>query len=177
MVRFVSPSVAVWLVAIPVLWTAVLLHRALRERGRRLSGLGHRLNALAPLTGLRRDLTLLALASVAAGSLVLAASRPQITMRTPEYESLDLLILLDRSVSMWAQDVRPSRFRRASLEIRNFLANRPETIARVGLVGFSGTSLVLSHQTRDADILLFYLDWMEEERRPMYGYEHDRGTR
>jgi Ca-activated chloride channel family protein len=156
MMRFAYPGAAEWLVAIPIMWAAFLLHRALRQRLRRLSGL-------------RRDLTLLVLASVAAVSLIFAAARPQVPMRAPEYESVDLLLLLDRSVSMWARDIRPSRARRASLEIRNFLATKPEAISRVGLIGFSGTSLVLSHQTRDPDILLFYLDWMEEDPAPMYG--------
>ena len=167
--RFLQPDVAIWLVAVPIIWVASLLHRWSRERLRRISGLGSRLGTLSPLTGLRRDLTLLTLASVAAAALIFAAARPQTTMRTPEYESLDLLLLLDRSVSMQAQDIRPSRFQRASLEIRNFLANKPETIARVGLIGFSGTALQLSHQTRDTDILLFYLDWIEEDRAPMFG--------
>ncbi len=39
----------------------------------------------------------------------------------PELERQDLVILLDRSASMRAHDIKPSRFSRATLEIRNFL--------------------------------------------------------
>jgi Ca-activated chloride channel homolog len=167
--RFLQPHQAVWLLAIPVIWIASLVHRWYRERTRRASGLGERLNSLAPLTGLGRDVALLTLTSVAAAALVFAAARPQLPTRAPEYESLDLLLLLDRSASMQAEDIRPSRFRRATLEIRNFLKNKPDTIARVGLIGFAGSSLTLSRQTRDSGILLFYLDWIEEDHDLLFG--------
>ena len=45
--------------------------------------------------------------------------------------------MLDRSASMRAHDVAPSRFSRATEEIRTFLKNKPENIDRVGLVGFA----------------------------------------
>jgi Ca-activated chloride channel family protein len=165
--RFLQPAAALWLLAIPAIWAACFAHRWFRERTRRISGLGARLGRLAPLTGLRRDVTILILFSVATVSLVFAASRPQLQMRTPEYESLDLL-LLDRSASMQAEDIRPSRFRRASLEIRNFLKSKPDVVGRVGLIGFAGSSLMLSHHTSDPDVLLFYLDWIEEDHEPLY---------
>jgi Ca-activated chloride channel family protein len=167
--RFLEPDAAAWLFAIPAIWVAGFLHRWLRDRARRHSGLGPEMSALAPLTGMRRDLTFIALASIAAVALVFAAARPQIPKRTPEYESLDLLLLLDRSASMQAEDIRPSRFARANLEIRNFLKTRPDIIGRVGLIGFAGASLTLSHETRDQDIILFYLDWIEEDLEPLYG--------
>jgi Ca-activated chloride channel family protein len=109
------------------------------------------------------------LAGVAAASLVFAAARPQIPTRTPEYQSLDLLLMLDRSASMQAEDIPPSRFLRATQEIRNFLKHRPDIIGRVGLIGFAGSSLTLSYETRDEGILLFYLDWIEEDHQLLYG--------
>jgi Ca-activated chloride channel family protein len=167
--RLLLPEHTVWLLTIPAIWIAALVHRWYRERARRVSGLGERLASLGPLTGLRRDITLLTLTSVAAAALVFAAVRPQLPMRTPEYESLDLFLLLDRSASMQAEDIRPSRFERATLEIRNFLKNKPDTIARVGLIGFAGSSLTLSNQTRDPGVLLFYLDWIQEDHEPLFG--------
>ena len=90
-------------------------------------------------------------------------------IRTPSYESRDLLLLLDRSASMQAEDVRPSRARRASLEIRNFIQAKPDTIGRIGLIGFAGSSVTLSQQTRDTNVVLFYLDWIDEDRSPLFG--------
>ena len=42
-------------------------------------------------------------------------------------------------------------------------------MGRVGLIGFAGSSLMLSHHTSDSGILLFYLDWIEEDHEPLYG--------
>src|SRR4030095_9799752 len=101
----------------------------------------------------------------------LAVVRPQrlFTMHLPEYERQDLILVLDRSASMWAADVPPSRFGRAVAEIKAFLTHKPDAIDRVGLVGFAGTSLILSHLTRDPNNLFFYLDWVPEDTQPQYG--------
>jgi Ca-activated chloride channel family protein len=77
--------------------------------------------------------------------------------------------MLDRSASMRAHDVRPSRFARATDEIRNFLRNKPDNIDRVGLVGFAGTSVILSYLTRDLDTVAFYLDWIEGDPQTLLG--------
>ena len=62
-----------------------------------------------------REAAILALATIAGGALVFALVRPQapLTTRTPQYEREDLIIMLDRSASMRAHDVAPSRFARA----------------------------------------------------------------
>jgi Ca-activated chloride channel family protein len=70
---------------------------------------------------------------------------------------------------MGARDVPPSRFARAVQEIKTFLREKPAIIDRVGLVEFSGTSLILSHLTRDVDSLSFYLDWIRESPEVRYG--------
>jgi Ca-activated chloride channel family protein len=136
---------------------------------RRLSGFGPGIERLSRIAGLKHDVTVVTLVTIAAIALVVAAMRPQLAIRAPEYESRDLLLLLDRSASMQAEDVRPSRARRASLEIRNFIKTKPDTIGRVALIGFAGSSLTLSQQTRDTDVVLFYLDWIDEDRTPLFG--------
>ena len=66
----------------------------------------------------------------ATGMLVIAIMRPQLLLETqvPEYERYDMVLILDRSVSMYAQDIRPSRFSRAVAEIKTFLTQKPDTI-------------------------------------------------
>jgi Ca-activated chloride channel family protein len=167
--RFVYPDAALWFLALPAIWALCLLHPWLRERIRRRSGFGLGLERLSHVAGRKHDVTILVLVTIAVTALVVAAMRPQLVLRMPEYESRDLLLLLDRSASMLAEDVRPSRARRASLEIRNFIKTKPETIGRIGLIGFAGSSLTLSQQTRDTDVVLFYLDWIDEDRTPLFG--------
>ena len=167
--RFVHPEAALWLLALPVMWLLCLRYRWQRERVRRLSGIGPGAARVSRIAGLRHDLLVAGLATFAGAALVGVATRPQAVIPTPQYESRDLLLVLDRSASMQAEDVLPSRAQRASMEIRTFLRTKPETIARVGLIGFAGSSLTLSQPTSDTDVLLFYLNWIDEDRRPMFG--------
>ena len=167
--QFLEPAAAYWLLVLPLLWCTWLLHRWQRERVRRASGLGSGLARLAPLTGVRRDLAVLACATVAGIALVFAAARPQVVTRIPEYERIDLILVLDRSASMRAADIQPSRFSRASAEIQNFLREKPETISRVGLIAFAHTALTMSHLTRDPGILSFFLDWMNDDEDLYFG--------
>jgi Ca-activated chloride channel family protein len=170
-VRVLHPEQAVWLLIVPAIWSVWFLHASYRERARRRADIRGVLRRLSRATGWGRELMVVTLTSVAAAALVAAIVRPQIFQerRLPEYERQDLVLLLDRSVSMRAEDVRPSRFSRAIEEIQNFLQHKPDTIERVGLVGFAGSSVILSYLTPDVESLLFYLEWIEEQPEPLYG--------
>jgi hypothetical protein len=167
--RFADPDAAYWLLVLPLLWCCWLLHRWYRDRRRQASGIGPRLARLAPLTAHRRDAAVLIFASFGGAALVAAAARPEAIGSTPQYESVDLIVLLDRSASMLAADLNPSRLGRACLEVQNFLQTKPETIDRVALIAFASTAVVASHLTRDLEILYFFLDWMKQDRNPYYG--------
>lgn len=146
---------AVWLSAIPAAAICWFIHFWYRSRhGRATRGS----SALA--------FSVLTLAFVA-----LAMMRPQLQseQRTPTFERRDLFVILDRSVSMRARDVPPSRFGRAVQDIQQFLRQKPDTIDRVALIGFAGASVVLSYPTEDVDSLSFYLDWAHEDVTPLFG--------
>jgi len=170
-VQFLHPEMAVWLLAVAAATVAWLLYYAYKRRSRRRAAIQSRFLTLSRRSTLRRDAAILGLAVAALTLLVAALARPQVLRerRVPEFERQDLIVILDRSVSMRATDIRPSRAERALLELKNFLRKKPETIDRVGLVGFAGTSLVLSYLTRDVDTLLFYLDWIGEDPTIFYG--------
>jgi Ca-activated chloride channel family protein len=177
--RFLRPEYAPWLLLLPALWSACWVQARYKRSARRRSGF--RSTGFGPgdagpqrlshPTRRRRDVAIIALGTMAVGFTVLALMRPQMfrAQRIPQYERQDLILILDRSASMNAQDINPSRFDRAVTEISYFLRHKSEAIERVGLVGFSGTSLVLSYLTRDVDSLLFYLQWIAENPQPMFG--------
>ncbi|MGH9386715.1 MAG: vWA domain-containing protein [Vicinamibacterales bacterium] len=168
--RVLRPEFVVWLVALPVLVAAWALHLSARRRFRR-AVVFTPLRLVSRLTTWKRDAAMLLFSSVAYAAVVVALMRPQLLVesKTPEYAREDLVIVLDHSASMGARDVPPSRFGRAVQEIKTFLAHKPDIIDRVGLVEFAGTSLVLSHLTRDIDSLAFYLDWIRETPEVRYG--------
>jgi Ca-activated chloride channel family protein len=169
--RFLQPEMAIWGSSVPALAAFWFLHYYYKRRSRLRADVRPRFLPLSRRSTWVRDAAVLALALATTSLLVMALMRPQIMRerRTPEYERQDLILVLDRSVSMRARDIRPSRAERASAELKHFLQRKPEAIDRVGLVGFAGTSLVLSYLTRDVDSLLFYLDWITEDPSVFYG--------
>lgn len=168
--RFLHPEYVTWFAALPLLVAVWALHGRTRARFRR-AALPPSLRRLSRLTTWRRDLLIGALAVTTFAATVFALMRPQVLRESsvPQYAREDLVIVLDHSASMGARDVPPSRFARAVQEIKAFLRDKPDIIDRVGLVEFSGTSLILSHLTRDVDSLSFYLDWIRESPEVRYG--------
>jgi Ca-activated chloride channel family protein len=132
---------------------------------------GSRFSNLSRRTTWVREVSVLMLALTTGGAIVAALLRPQalLTRRTPVLEQQDLILVLDRSASMRAHDVAPSRFARATKEIQNFIEHKPEGIGRIGLVGFAGGSLILSYLTSDVETVSFYLDWINHDPQTLLG--------
>lgn len=160
-----------WLLILPALVACWEIQNYYRRRTRRAAPIAPRFLALSRRTRPRTRAVTLAAAVAFAGAMIFALARPQVVVARsdPQYERQDLVIVLDRSVSMRARDIAPSRLLRATSEIRNFLRHRPDAIDRVALVGFADTSLILSYPTSDLGSLFFYLDWIDEEFSPLYG--------
>ncbi len=169
--RFLRPELASWSQILPVLLAACTIRYLYLRRQRRLTPVAERFGPLSRRSTWAREAAISTLTLLAGGALVFALVRPQaqLTTRIPQFEREDLVIMLDRSASMRAHDVAPSRFSRATEEIRTFLKNKPENIDRVGLVGFAGSSLILSYLTRDLDAVAFYLDWIERDPQTFFG--------
>lgn len=169
--RFLRPELAQWWLVLPLLVAGWTLHWQVTRAFRRRTPVARRFAALSHRATWRRDAAVLAASLTTGAALVFSLMRPQILLahRVADYERQDLIVLLDRSVSMRAHDIRPSRFSRATLELRNFLRHKPEAIDRIGLVGFADASVVLSHLTGDLDSLFFYLDWIDNDPTPLFG--------
>ncbi len=99
-----------------------------------------------------------ALTLVALALMTIAAARPQWgnEVREIEQEGLQVMIALDVSQSMLAEDIKPSRLDRAKLEIRE-LTERLDG-DEVGIVLFSGASFVQVPLTSDYLTALNYLE-------------------
>ena len=105
---------------------------------------------------------------LASGSLILAVAEPQFELKREEsiYKKINVVFLLDTSLSMRARDIAPSRIDRAREEIQNFILHRNENIGQIGLINFAGSSVILSYLTEDAQNIVFYLDYLEADLRP-----------
>jgi Ca-activated chloride channel family protein len=159
------------LLVVPVLIACWLIQTSYVRRVNRAAAIAPRFLALSRRTHARTRAAMLAAAATSAAAMVFALARPQVLVAThnPEFERQDLIIILDRSASMHARDIAPSRLERATFEIRNLLRQRPDAIDRVALVGFADSSLALSYPTADVGSLFFYLDWIDREASPLFG--------
>ena len=169
--RYLDLEFLRWWQVLPVLVAFWAVHYSYVRNVRRQAVVAERFARLSRRSTRLREFSVLALTLVAAAALVFALVRPQVLLaeRVPEIERLDLIVMLDRSASMRAHDIAPSRFSRATLEIRNFLRHKPDGIDRVGLVGFADASLILSYLTTDLDTVAFYLDWIDGDPQTLLG--------
>ena len=89
-------------------------------------------------------------------AISLAGPRTEGGTRTVERTGMDLIIALDVSLSMTAEDVAPNRLARAKNAIRDLL----DTLSgdRVGLVLFAGDGFVQCPLTTDYDAVRLFLD-------------------
>ena len=71
-------------------------------------------------------------------------------------EGIDVALALDVSLSMLAEDERPSRLERMKQEVRRFRASAPGN--RVALLAFAGRSYILSPLTSDDGALELFLE-------------------
>lgn len=88
-------------------------------------------------------------------------------LQTVERTGVDLVVALDVSESMWAEDVAPNRLDRAKKEIRDLVDQLRGD--RVGLVLFAGTGFVQAPLTTDYNALRLFLDVAGPEQMPVPG--------
>lgn len=136
-----------------LLWAKRQQKKALNRLGD--NSLIQRLSANINWSG-RRWRTLLQLATLS--FLIIALARPQwgSEVREIEQEGLQVMVALDVSQSMLAEDIKPTRLDRAKLEIAD-LTERLDG-DEIGLVPFSGASFVQVPLTSDYLTALNYLD-------------------
>jgi Ca-activated chloride channel family protein len=101
--------------------------------------------------------------------LALALTRPQwgVIEETVHRKGLDILIAIDVSSSMRAEDVAPSRMENARQELA-FLVEELQG-NRIGLIGFAGASFLFCPLTTDTDAVEMFLDEMTIEAVPLPG--------
>lgn len=107
--------------------------------------------------------------AVAGAALALARPRWGSGEQTVERKGVDVVFLVDSSLSMAARDVQPSRLFVAKALIRRMVRELPGN--RVGLVQTEGTGVVLAPLTLDGGVLDLLLDTVEPGSLPTPGTE------
>jgi len=153
----------------------MLLWWAVRRRQAAVEAFGDphliaRLTRATPGPGWHRPALLVAGLSL----LVLALAGPQIGVEDEEvtHEGFDLVIALDLSRSMLAEDVPPNRLDRARGEVRRLLPDLRGN--RIGLVFFAGEAFQQAPLTLDHSAIRLFLDAASTDLMPLQGTRFDR---
>ncbi|MCW9706562.1 vWA domain-containing protein [Fodinibius salsisoli] len=98
--------------------------------------------------------------------LIVAAAGPKIgtEVREVKRQGVDLLIALDLSASMNAEDVKPSRLEKAKYEISRLIDQLQGD--RIGLIVFTGEAYLQSPMTLDYSALRLFLNIAETSQMP-----------
>ncbi|MEA2992876.1 MAG: Ca-activated chloride channel [Alphaproteobacteria bacterium] len=127
--------------------------------------------ASAPLRKLSRlssgssDIAIYLSGILALVALIVVLAQPQWVRQViiPEFKKMDLVFLVDTSPSMRSEDIRPSRLQRALEVIAAFCDHKPPQ-DRIGLIAFTGKSVVLSYLTEDPDNIRYYLNYLRQDK-------------
>jgi Ca-activated chloride channel homolog len=147
---FGHPLLLLLLGVLPLAWIG---RRLVERRRMRYAVRFTNVEVLAGVLGARSRARLVApvLIAVALATLVFAVSRPHVNALVPS-DKAAVILVLDVSGSMQAEDVKPTRLDAARRAIHTFLAKVPHRV-RVGLILFSGQAVVATPPTSDHDLV------------------------
>jgi Ca-activated chloride channel family protein len=123
-------------------------------------------DALGPRAGLRRHLPPLLLLLAVAAALI-AVARPRATVTLPS-QVRTVVLAMDVSLSMKADDVLPSRIAAAQTAARTFVEQLPP-FTRIGLVSFGGSAQLVQPPTDRVTDLMAAIERFELQRATATG--------
>jgi Ca-activated chloride channel family protein len=147
--RFENPHYFYLFALIPLLLGMFWLSWQYRKRALRRFGHEQVINKLMPWRSVRRPWFKFLVLLIAFSMLILALANPLVGSRMQEAQrqGIDVIIALDVSRSMLAEDIKPNRIDRAKLSVSR-LIDRLEN-DRVGLVVFAGNAITQVPLTTD----------------------------
>jgi Ca-activated chloride channel family protein len=99
---------------------------------------------------------------IAITSLAVGLARPETRMTLPSVHQT-VILAVDVSLSMSADDVDPNRLTAAQVAAKQFVEDRPSDL-RVGLVAFGGNAIVVQQPTSNREELLEAIDRFQLQR-------------
>jgi Ca-activated chloride channel homolog len=156
--RLANPTALNLLWLIPVI-LFLAWYFARRQKGRIKNALGKELTPMltSSVSIAKRRLKLI-LEVVVLALMIMALARPQSgeSRQKVKSEGVEIILLVDVSQSMLAEDVRPSRLEFAKKELTKLLGVGGGH--RYGLVAFAGSAVTLSPLTNDHSAIEMYLE-------------------
>lgn len=167
--NFGASGMGVWLWVVPgTIFFYVLAERSRKKALERFASADLLKTIAGVPRGRRRNLKRGMIVAALLLALI-ALMRPQWGFKWQEVkrQGIDILIALDTSRSMMAEDVLPNRLERSKLAIKDLI--RKLKGDRIGLIAFSGTAFLQSPLTVDYDGFLLALDDIHVDTIPIGG--------
>lgn len=169
MTRFEYIQHLYWLAALLPLTLAFVWYVIWKSRAIKRLGELQLLDRLMPLRSKRKHIVKFVLVLLAFTSLIIAYANPQIgkTFEKVKRSGIDVIIAVDVSRSMLAEDIKPNRMARA----RQFVSRIIDELQndRVGLIVFAGNAYLQMPLTSDKAAAKLFLKTMDTEMVPTQG--------
>lgn len=169
MIQFAQAEYFLLVLLIPILFLFHGINRRIRRK--RIEKLGERaiLEQLMPRASAARGWIKLSIISIGLFFFAVGLARPQLGARIKEIEGtgVEIMIALDVSNSMLAQDYSPNRLERAKLAISRLTDKLRQD--RVGLIVFAGQAFVQLPITTDYVSAKMFLNSINTQSVPIQG--------
>jgi len=169
MIIFAHPQFLLLLLLIPFFFIGLAVWMGARRRRLRKLGDEDLVNELMPSWSRSKIWVRAVIYSLAFLFFVIGLSRPQIGAKLKEYKArgAEIMIALDVSNSMLAQDYSPNRLERAKLAISRITDKLQDD--RIGLIIFAGSSFVQLPITSDYVSAKMFLSNISTQSVPIQG--------
>ena len=169
MFRFANIEMLWWLLTIPVLVVAYIAYTKRKRRQLMEFGDPELMSQLMPDASKSRPIWKFCLLMVALILLIFAAARPQFGQKekTIKRQGIEVMVALDISNSMMAEDVAPNRLDRAKQMLSKMMDNMVDD--KVGLVVFAGEAFTQLPITCDYVSAKMFLNTISPKLIPTQG--------
>ena len=169
MIHFAQSQYLLLLILVPFFFVFQFLVLKIRERRVRKFGDEDLVSRLMPSYSEGKTWIRLVLFTIGFIFFVIGLSRPQIGAKLKEHETkgAEIMIVLDVSNSMLAEDYSPNRLERAKLAISRLVDKLRDE--RIGLIVFAGNSFVQLPITTDYVSAKMFLNAISTESVPVQG--------
>lgn len=166
---FANPEYLPLLLLVPLMWIGYAVLRRLRIRRIRRFGDEELVGQLMPSWSGAKGWVRAVLFGIAFFFFVIGLARPQIGAKLSEHKTkgAEVMIVLDVSNSMLAEDYSPNRLERAKLAIGRIVDKLQQD--RIGLIVFAGTSFVQLPITTDYVSAKMFMNSISTESVPIQG--------
>lgn len=164
---FLSPTLLILLVIIPILILAYILAQRRRQKYTlRYASLSLVKEAMGRGPGISRHIPA-ALFIIGLTAMIFALSRPQAYIIQVVQQGM-VILAIDVSGSMRGEDLQPNRIEAAKEAARVFVSKQPATV-RIGIVAFSGAATIVQPPTTDRDSIMAAIDRLQPQRATAIG--------